>query len=171
DVKLILVMISVAARTSVNCAMIVGARSNFALGRDWPAFAFLARWDEHSGSPRVAMLVQGAIALALVIFGAFQNAGFKGLVEYSLPVFWGFFMLTGIALFILRFREPQAARPFPVPGYPVVPAIFVLTCACLLYSSLVYHGRHALVGLGVLAVGAVIMALALRNRTSETGAG
>ena len=139
---------------------------NFALGQDWPVFGFLARWDAKSGSPRVAMLVQGAIALALVIFGAFQNAGFKGLVEYSLPVFWGFFMLTGTALFILRFREPQAARPFPVPGYPVVPAIFVATCAALLWSSLVYHGRHALVGLGVLAVGAVIMAFARRKRAA-----
>jgi amino acid transporter len=85
-------------------------------------------------------------------------------VEYSLPVFWGFFMLTGIALFVLRFREPQAPRPFSVPGYPVIPGIFVLTCAYLLYSSLVYHGRHALVGLGVLAVGAVIMLFAWRGR-------
>mgnify|MGYP003412507167 CR=1 FL=1 len=41
-------------------------------------------------------------ALALVGLGAIQNAGFKGLVEYSLPVFWGFFLLTGIALFVLR---------------------------------------------------------------------
>jgi amino acid transporter len=162
--KLISVMIAIAALTSVNGSMIVGARSNFALGRDWPAFAFLARWDEGSGSPRVAMLVQGAIALALVIFGAFQNAGFKGLVEYSLPVFWGFFMLTGIALFVLRLKEPQAQRPFTVPGYPVVPGIFVLTCAYLLYSSLAYHGRHALVGLGVLAVGAIVMLFASRGR-------
>ena len=169
--KLISVMIAIAALTSVNGSMIVGARSNLALGQDWPVFRVLARWDAKSGSPRVAMLVQGAIALALVIFGSFQNAGFKGLVEYSLPVFWGFFMLTGIALFVLRFREPQAARPFPVPGYPVVPAIFVLTCAALLYSSLVYHGRHALVGLGVLAAGAVVMVFAGRKRASEASAG
>ena len=162
--KLISVMIAIAALTSVNGSMIVGARSNFALGRDWPVFGFLARWDEKSGSPRTAMLLQGAIALALVIFGAFQNAGFKGLVEYSLPVFWSFFMLTGIALFVLRFREPQAPRPFAVPGYPVVPAIFVLTCGYLLYSSLAYHGRHALVGLGVLAVGAIVMLFASRGR-------
>ncbi len=155
--KLISVMIAIAALTSVNGSMIVGARSNFALGRDWPLLRFLARWDEASGSPRTAMLVQGAIALALVVFGAFQNAGFKGLVEYSLPVFWGFFMLTGIALFILRVKEPKAPRPFRVPGYPVVPAIFVAVCAYLLYSSLAYHRAHALVGLAVLAVGAAVM--------------
>ncbi len=158
--KLIAIMIAIAALTSVNGSMIVGARSNYALGRDWPMLGYLGRWDEASGSPRNAMLVQGAIALALVGFGAIQNAGFKGLVEYSLPVFWGFFLLTGIALFVLRAREPDAPRPFRVPGYPVVPAVFVLMCGYLLYASLTYHRAHALVGLGVLGVGAVILLVA-----------
>jgi basic amino acid/polyamine antiporter, APA family len=158
--KLISVMIAIAALTSVNGSMIVGARSNYALGRDWPMFRFLGRWDEASGSPRAAMLVQGAIAFVLVIFGAIQNAGFKGMVEYSLPVFWGFFLLTGVALFVLRAKEPQARRPFRVPGYPLVPAIFVLVCAYLLYSSLAYHRAHALVGLAVLAAGALVMLFA-----------
>lgn len=155
--KLIACMIAIAALTSVNGSMIVGARSNYALGRDWPMLGFLGRWDEASGSPRTAMLAQGVIALALVGLGAIQNAGFKGLVEYSLPVFWGFFLLVGVALFVLRAREPDAPRPFRVPFYPVVPALFVLVCGYLLYSSLAYHRTHALVGLGVLAVGAVIM--------------
>jgi APA family basic amino acid/polyamine antiporter len=160
--KVISVMIAIAALTSVNGSIIVGARSNYALGRDWPALGFLGRWDEASGSPRTAMVVQGIIALALVAFGATLNAGFKGLVEYSLPVFWGFFMLVGIALFVLRAKEPNTPRPFRVPGYPVIPAIFVAMCGYLLYSSLAYHGTHAMVGLGVLVVGAVVMVLTRR---------
>ena len=163
--KLISFMIAVAAFTSVNGSIIVGARSNYALGRDWPIFEYIGRWDEASGSPRNAIVVQGVIALALVAFGAVYNTGFKGLVEYSLPVFWGFFVLVGIALFVLRAKEPDAPRPFRVPFYPVVPAIFVLMCGYLLYSSLAYHGKHALVGMGVLAVGAVIMLFGLRGKT------
>lgn len=162
--KLISIMIAIAALTSVNGSMIVGARSNYALGRDWPVLGYLGRWDEASGSPRAAMLVQGGIALALVALGAFQNSGFKGLVEYSLPVFWGFFLLVGIALFVLRAKEPDAPRPFRVPGYPVVPAIFVLMCAYLLYSSLTYHGKHALMGLAVLAVGGIVMLVGGRKK-------
>ena len=158
--KVIAIMIAIAALTSVNGSMIVGARSNYALGRDWPMLSYLGKWHEASGSPRNAMLVQGAIALALVGLGTIQNSGFKGLVEYSLPVFWGFFLLTGIALFVLRAKEPDAPRPFKVPMYPVVPAIFVLMCGYLLYSSLTYHRTHALVGLGVLAVGAVVLLIA-----------
>ncbi|HYK13080.1 MAG TPA: APC family permease, partial [Burkholderiales bacterium] len=166
--KLISFMIAVAALTSVNGSIIVGARSNYALGRDWPLFGFLGRWDEASGSPRNAIVMQGVIALALVAFGAFYNTGFKGLVEYSLPVFWGFFMLVGVALFVLRAKEPAAVRPFRVPLYPVIPAVFVLMCAYLLYSSLAYHGKHAFVGLGVLAVGAIVMLLSGRGEKATT---
>ncbi|MDP1671891.1 MAG: amino acid permease [Burkholderiales bacterium] len=162
--KLIAVMIAIAALTSVNGSMIVGARSNYALGRDWPMLSWIGRWDDASGSPRNAMLAQGAIALALVGLGAIQNAGFKGLIEYSLPVFWGFFLLTGIALFVLRAKEPDAPRPFRVPLYPVLPAVFVLVCGYLLYSSLTYHGSNALVGLGVLAIGGVVLAVARRSK-------
>jgi APA family basic amino acid/polyamine antiporter len=161
--KVISIMIAIAALTSVNGSMIVGARSNYALGRDWHLLRYLGHWDRASGSPRNALLVQGAIALALVALGATQNAGFKALVEYSLPVFWGFFMLVGISVFVLRHRQPEARRPFRVPGYPVVPGIFVLMCAYLLYSSLVYHRTNALVGMAVLAVGAVIMLFARRR--------
>ncbi len=162
--KVISIMIAIAALTSVNGSMIVGARSNYALGRDWPLLGYLGKWHAASGSPRNALVVQGVIAIALVALGATQNAGFKALVEYSLPVFWGFFMLVGISLFVLRHREPEARRPFRVPGYPVVPGIFVLMCGYLLYSSLVYHRANALVGLVVLAVGAVVMLFAHKRK-------
>ena len=157
-------VVAIAALTSVNGSIIVGARSNYALGRDWPILGYIGQWHEASGSPRNALLVQGAIALALVVFGAIQKAGFKGLVEYSLPVFWGFFLLVGIAVFVLRRKEPDAPRPFRVPGYPVVPAIFVLMCAYLLYSSLAYHRTHALWGLVVLALGGIVMLAGARKK-------
>jgi amino acid transporter len=162
--KLIAVMIAIAALTSVNGSIIVGARSNYALGRDWPLLAYLGRWHEASGSPRNAMLVQGAIALALVGLGAVQKSGFKALVEYSLPVFWGFFLLTGIALFVLRSKEPAAPRPFRVPLYPVLPAVFVLMCGYLLHASLTYHRGNAVVGLAVLAAGAVVLCFAKQKK-------
>jgi amino acid transporter len=73
-------------------------------------------------------------------------------------------MLVGVAVFVLRAREPNAPRPFRVPGYPVVPALFVLGCGYLLYSSLAYHRTHAMVGVVVLAVGAVVMLVGRRGR-------
>jgi len=73
--KLISVMIAIAAITSINGSIIVGARSNYALGRDWPLLAYLGQWDATTGTPRNAMLVQGAIALSLVVLGAILKEG------------------------------------------------------------------------------------------------
>jgi amino acid transporter len=146
--------------------MIVGARSNYALGREWPFLRFLGRWDDASGSPRNAYLVQGAIALLLVGLGAIERKGFQTLVDFTAPVFWAFFLVTGLSLFALRSRDPGAARPYRVPFYPVTPALFVLSCAYMLYSSLAYTGVGALFGVGVLAAGAVVMLLGNRGQTT-----
>jgi amino acid transporter len=154
---LISVFVAVAALTSANATVFTGARTAWALGRDHRALAVFGRWDDASGSPRNGLLVQGAAALTLVGLGAFARDGFQLAVDYTAPVFWGFFLLVGLALFRLRQTEPDAARPFRVPLYPVLPALFVLTNAYLLYSSLAYTGRGALLGLAILAVGGLLM--------------
>ena len=156
-----------AALTSANATLITGARSVYAVGRDFPALAFIGRWDERSGSPRTAMLVQGGLALLLVGLGALAMDGFQLAVEYTAPVFWLFFLLVGISLFVLRRREPDIERPFRVPLYPVLPLVFCLTCAYLLWSSLAYTGAGALVGVGVLAAGGALL-LYLRPSNPST---
>ena len=67
-----------------------------------------------------------------------------------------------MALFVLRAREPDVERPFRVPLYPLVPAIFCLTSLYLLYSSLAYTGTGAWVGGTVLMVGALVSMVAGR---------
>ena len=156
-----------AALTSANATLITGARSVYAVGRDFPALAFIGRWDERSGSPRVAMLVQGGLALLLVGLGALAMDGFQLAVEYTAPVFWLFFLLVGISLFVLRRRSPGIERPFRVPMYPLLPLLFCLTCAYLLWSSLAYTGIGALVGVAVLAAGGVLL-LYLRPSNPST---
>lgn len=150
-------LVVAAALTSANATLITGARSAYAVGRDFPALAALGRWHAESGSPRVAMLTQGVLALLLVVLGAFARDGFRTAVEFTAPVFWLFFLLVGISLFVLRVRDPHAKRAFRVPLYPVLPLLFCATSAYLLYSSLAYTGIGALVGVGVLAVGVVLL--------------
>jgi len=103
------------------------------------------------------MLAQGLIALVLVAAGAFARDGFQLAVEYTAPVFWLFFLLVGVALFVLRRRAPDVAHGFRVPAYPLLPLIFCAANAYLLWSSLAYTGWGALVGVAVLATGAVLM--------------
>ncbi|UNK43416.1 amino acid permease [Luteimonas sp. S4-F44] len=153
-----------AALTSANATLITGARSVYAVGRDFPALGVIGRWDARSGAPRAAILVQGVLALALVVLGAFARDGFEVAVEYTAPVFWLFFLLVGIALFVLRRRDPDQPRPFRVPLYPALPLLFCATSAYLLYASLAYTGRGALVGVVVLAIGGLLL-LRLRPST------
>src|ERR1019366_5780723 len=75
------------------------------------------------------------------------------MVEYTAPVFWTFMLLVGVSLFVLRWRDPKRAIPFPVPLYPVTPVLFCGTAAYLLYSSLLCAGAGALLGVGIFLAG------------------
>lgn len=154
---LISIMVAVAAITSANATILTGARTSYALGRDWPLFSMLGQWDGAAGVPRNAMVLQAAISLALIALGTWTRRGFETMVDYTAPVFWLFFFLTGMSLFVFRRWEPNASRPYKVPLYPVTPLLFCGVCIYMLYSSLAYTGRGALVGVGVLAVGAVLV--------------
>jgi amino acid transporter len=165
--QLLGVIVAIAALTSMNSTMIVGARSNYSVARDWPALRFMSSWEGTRSAPIIGFVVQAVIALALIVFGALEKDGFSTMVEFTAPVFWFFFMLSGIALLVLRRRDPQAPRPFRVPWYPVLPLIFVATCGYLLYSSIMYaRSQNAgYVALAVMISGAVML-LALRRTRS-----
>jgi amino acid transporter len=150
-------LIAISALTSANATILTGARTNYAFGRDTPMFRALGVWSTRQGAPVNALLAQGAIALGLVLLGAVTRSGFATMVEYTAPVFWLFFVLTGIALFVLRRRMPDLPRRFKVPLYPLTPLVFCASSGYLLYASLVHTGIGALVGLAVLASGAVLL--------------
>ena len=166
--RLVGALIAVCALTSANAAVFTGARTAYALGRDFRVFSFLGRWHAGPSTPGNAVLAQGGVALALVLFGASTRHGFETMVEYTAPVFWMFFMLTGVSLVVLRRKEPTVPRPFRVPFYPLTPLLFSVTSAYLLYASLAYAGSGVLVGLGVLAVGAGVLILS-KGREAKGG--
>jgi APA family basic amino acid/polyamine antiporter len=151
---------------NTNITLFTGARSAYALGRDFSLFRALAKWDEARGVPTRGVLFQSAIALAIVFFGAFARQSVQTVVDYLQPVFWVFFLLTGLSLFVLRQKNPSAELPFRVPLYPVTPALFCLTCAYMLYSSLSYAAVGALAGLGVLALGLPLLWFARQSRNT-----
>ncbi|MRG96206.1 APC family permease [Polyangium spumosum] len=158
-VPLISVLVSLAALSTMNATIFTGARTTYALGQSFAPFRRLGRWHDGAGAPRSALVAQGAIALALVLLGDVTRGGFVTMVEYTAPVFWGFFLLVGISLFVLRKKDPDVARPFRVPLYPVVPILFCIICLHMLRSSLAYTGIGALVGVGVLLAGVPVLLL------------
>jgi APA family basic amino acid/polyamine antiporter len=154
-------MVAVTALTSMNASMIVGARANYALGQDWKALSALGHWDDERDAPLNALRVQSAAALLLVAIGAWAGAGFRAMVEFTAPVFWLFFLLSGIALFVLRYREPDIKRPFKVPLYPLLPLLFCAMCAYMLWSSLSYVYSQSLGGFNAAWIGVAVLASGL----------
>lgn len=136
--KLIGAIVALAALTSINATMLVAARVNYSLGQDWPIFRLMGRWNTRRDTPIVALVTTSVITLLIVLIAAVNQGGVKFMVDFTAPVFWLFILLTGIGLFVLRFRYPHVARPFKVPLYPILPIVFVCTCLFLLYRSLLF---------------------------------
>lgn len=155
------IIVIMAAVSSLNATIITGARGSFAIGRDIGPLHALGVWrltkEDDSGAPRRALIVQAAVALLLVAFGAAARSGFESMVAYTAPVFWLTLFLMGIALFVLRNREPNRDRPFSVPLYPLTPALFCATSAAMFYSSVMYAGTGALFGVAVMLAGIPIL--------------
>ena len=118
-------LVCVSVLTTMNAAIFTGARTTYALGRDFRFLAMLGNWRDSGSTPANALLLQGAITLVLVAASALTPDGFNAMVAYTSPVFWTFFLLTGLTLFVFRKRE-GAASAFRVPLYPVVPLAFCL---------------------------------------------
>ncbi len=156
--KVISILVAISALTSINATMIVGARTGFAMGRDWRSLRKLGRWNDANSTPTVAMSIQCAAALVLVGIGVAFGSGFKAMVEFTAPVFWLFFLLSGVSLFVLRRREPDLPRPFRVPLYPLLPLLFCATCAYMLWSSLSYVYSQSLGGLNAAWIGVAVLA-------------
>ncbi|MGH8709091.1 MAG: APC family permease [Burkholderiales bacterium] len=164
-------IVCASALTTMNAAIFTGARTYWALGRDYRLFSGLGAWRESGSTPANSLLVQGAVALALIGAGSATPDGFGAMVAYTAPVFWTFFLLTGVTLFVFRARGGEAPA-FRVPLYPVVPIAFLGMCAFMLWSALDYirnpaygpkFGIMVLAGLAVMALGIPLYFLARRK--------
>jgi amino acid transporter len=169
---LLSLIVCVSAATTINAAIFTGARSNFALGRDYPLFAGLGRWRERGSTPANALLLQGAITLVLIAAAAAATRdGFDAMVAYTAPVFWTFFLLTGLTLFLFRIKD-AAPHGFRTPLYPAVPLAFCAMCCFMLWKALAYifnpqygpkFGSLVLAGLAVMLAGVPVYWFARRR--------
>lgn len=154
------------ALSTANATIITGARTNYALGRDFTLLRFMGIWNQANNTPTNALIVQGVIALMLVGLGVWSQEAVSTMVDYTAPVFWGFLFLTTLTLFIFRYRHGAEELPFRVPLYPFIPVLFLIVCLYMLYSSLAFTGTGAFIGVAILAAGAPIYLLA-RHRENK----
>ena len=162
-------IICATAISTINATIFTGARSMYALGLDFRPFATLAYRSPRNAAPAMALVVQCAIALGLIAFGAGARDGFQAMVEYTAPVFWTFLFLIGVSVLLFRGREAPNPEAFRVPLYPLPPLIFSAMCLYLVYSSVMYTGAGALVGLGIVAAGVPVYWLGRRRKPAIVG--
>jgi amino acid transporter len=135
---LIATAIVIAVATSINATILTGGRTLYACARDWLDLAGLSAWTGDRGGPRAAIWLQSLIALILVGVGAWLGEGFEAMVDFTSPVFWIFMTLSGLAVIVLRVRQPDLPRPFRVPLYPLPPIVFTFSSALMGLSASVY---------------------------------
>ncbi len=162
-------VVMLSALSALNASVFTGARTNYALGRDFRLFGFMGKWNERGGTPVNALALQGGVSLLLVLLASSTPDGFQTLIAYTAPAFWLFFLLTAMSLVVLRRRQPVEPARFRVPLYPVTPLAFGAACAYMLYSSVDYAmsldpaSIGAAVGIAVLCAGIPVMFLARRT--------
>src|SRR5438045_5029914 len=99
-----------------------GARVSYAQARDGLLFRIVGHVHPRWATPDVSLVAQVLLSILMVwCLGSFQK-----LADGFVFTMWIFYAMAAAAIFILRIRRPEAHRPFRCPGYPIVPAVFVL---------------------------------------------
>ena len=106
-------------------------RTQFAMADRGQFIAALARVSPRFKSPSIAIWVVTAFCVAYALVGGFQQ-----LAERFILGLWPFYALDVVAVFVLRRRRPDLARPYRVVGYPIVPIFFLLASAALILNAL-----------------------------------
>jgi len=151
------VLICVSALGAINGQIFTGSRIYYAMGSDHRLYAWLGRWNARRGTPVCSLLIQGAITSALAVWFGLTKDGFASMVIFTTPGFWVFLALVGASVFVLRRRDPEIERPYRVPGYPLTPILFCLSCSFMVYSSVAYAVQNrsweAIWSIAILLVG------------------
>lgn len=184
QVMSLLVMIS--ALGAINGLIFTGSRVYATVGADHSVFALLSHWHPTRVAPVYSLLAQAAASIVLIVaVGTIAGqrtidaalvgvalsplpwqeyfGGFNTLVAGTAPVFWTFFLLTGLSVFVLRWKDGPIERPFSVPWFPVPPLLFCGTCVYMLYSAVVYAKALTLLGVAPVILGLPVYVLSRRR--------
>jgi amino acid transporter len=181
------VLVMISAIGAVNGLIFTSSRIYATLGQDYSLFTPLAPRAD-GGKPVMSLLLQLVIALLMILSVGtpagreyiayalkylgqdlqardwFGHGGFIPILKMTAPIFWLFFLLTGLAVFWLRIND-TVGRPFRAPLYPVTPLIFCAMCAYMLYSGINFAGSLGWVGAVLVLAGLPLYVFS--RRTTE----
>jgi len=148
---LITLGIAVSTFGFLNLTMLAPTRVYFAMARDGLFPERIARLHPRFDTPSLAIVVQTAWAIVLVLTGSYAQ-----LVDYVVSIDWIFFGAAGASVFVFRRRIPLTERPagvFAAPLYPLVPGLFVAVSVLIVGSVVWTNPVRSGVGFALLAAG------------------
>ncbi|MFZ2338697.1 MAG: amino acid permease [Bacteroidales bacterium] len=127
--------------------ILAGPRVYYAMAMDGLFFKRIARINS-KGVPGFAIAIQGIWAILLCLSGTYSD-----LLDYVIFAVLLFFALTIFALYILRVKKPEVPRPYKAWGYPVIPAVYILTTTFIMVILLIYKPNYTFPGLVIVLLG------------------
>ena len=148
---------------TLNGTIMSGGRIPFAVARDGYFFKALAEVHPRFHTPSTAIVVQAAMAIILLLGGG----AFKDFFSLAIFAEWLFYTLAASTIFVFRKREADATRAYRVWGYPVVPALFIVVSAFLIYRTFMENWHNSLIGTLVILAGIpVFLYFAKQHKTT-----
>jgi APA family basic amino acid/polyamine antiporter len=144
---------------ALNGVILSNSRIPFAMAREGLFFKRVGEVSARGRVPVWAIIFQGAWACVLALSGTFDQ-----LTVYSIFALWVFFGVTAASVFVLRRKMPDAARPYRVLGYPLVPFVFVVVAAWLVVNTIMTSPVESSVGLALIALGVPVYFYFKRSR-------
>lgn len=139
------VIIALSTLGSSHASVMTGARVSYAQARDGLLFRFIGHVHPRFHTPDTSLIIQVCLGIVAVwLLGDFQQ-----LADSFVFTMWIFYGLAGASIFILRLKQPDTARAFRCPGYPIVPAIFVLTSAAMTVYSVLFPPKVSVFGFDI----------------------
>ena len=142
------ILIIVSTFNSTNNSLMTAPRIYYAMAKDGLFFKKAGVSHPKFLTPHKAILLQLFWCLVLIISGSFNM-----LTDMLVFVAFIFYGCGAFGVIILRRKMPNENRPFKVPLYPVIPLVFTLFSAFLVYYSIVQSPGYAIIGLFLVAMG------------------
>ncbi|MGD0342519.1 MAG: amino acid permease [Bacteroidales bacterium] len=127
--------------------ILAGPRVYYAMAKDGLFFRNVGNINKF-GVPGFAIVIQGIWSILLCLSGTYSD-----LLDYVIFSVLIFFTLTILSIFILRKKRPDIPRPYKAVGYPVVPALYILTTVTIMIILLIYKPKYTGMGLLIVMIG------------------
>ncbi len=147
---------------ATNTTALMPPRLYYSMAKDGVFFKWASYIHPTYNTPSKAFFIQAIWASLLVLSGSFDQL--TDMLVFAAFIFYG---ATALGVFILRYKMPDAPRPYKAWGYPFIPALFIIFCVALIGITLISSPREALLGLGLMSTGVPFYLIWSKRKTAE----